>query len=118
MFPGGLDGAPCRLSQQGFKLGEELLDGIEVGAVRRQEEELGAGGTNGAAHGCRLMAAEVVDDDDVAGSEGRYEALFDIGKEDLAVDRPVDDAWRIDPIAAQRRQEGQRSPAALRHLGQ
>ena len=31
-------------AQQGLELGEDLLDGIEVGRVGRQEEELGAGG--------------------------------------------------------------------------
>src|SRR5947209_15521347 len=34
-----------------------------------------------------------------------------------AVDRPVNDARRGDAVVAQRRQKGQRAPAALRHLG-
>jgi hypothetical protein len=64
------------------------------------------------------VAAEIVDDDDVSGPEGRHEHLFHIGEEALAVDRPVDDARGIDPIVAQRRQEGQRSPMPLRNPGQ
>jgi hypothetical protein len=37
------------LADQVLELGEELLDRVEVGAVGRQEEEMGAGGPDGAA---------------------------------------------------------------------
>ena len=37
-------------AQEVLELGEDLLDGIEVGRVFRQEEELGAGGADGVAH--------------------------------------------------------------------
>lgn len=40
------------------------------------------------------MAAEIVHDDDVAGSEDRYELLLRIGTEGSAVDRAIEDAWR------------------------
>src|SRR5439155_15962023 len=63
------------------------------------------------------MAAEIVHDDNVAGAEGRYQELFDIGAETGAVDRPVDDARRGDAVVAQRWQKGQRAPTAVRHLG-
>ena len=94
------------------------LDRIEVGAVGRQEEQLGAGGANSPAHGLALVAAEIVDDDDVARFEDWNENLLDIGQEAFAVNRPVDDTRGIDPVMAQGRQEGQRSPVALRNLGQ
>ena len=64
------------------------------------------------------MAAEIVHDDDVAGRERRHEKLLDIGEEVLAVDRPIEDAGRIDPVAAERGEEGQGSPVALRRFGQ
>src|SRR5262245_39119815 len=64
------------------------------------------------------MAAEVVDDDDVARLEGRQQALLDIGKEGLSVDRPVDDAGSVDTVAAKRGQECEGAPSALGYLGQ
>jgi hypothetical protein len=59
------------------------------------------------------VAAEIVHDDDVAGPECRNHHLFHISEEAQAVDRSVEDTGRIDPVAAQRRQEGQGSPPAM-----
>ena len=64
-----------------------------------------------------FVAAEIVDDDDITTLEGRDQDLLDIGEETLAVDRPVDDTGRGDAIAAERGEEGQRTPPALWHLG-
>ena len=64
-----------RLSQPMLELGEELFDRIEVGRVFGQEEQLGAGPADGAAHGFALMRAEIVHDDDVARSQGRRREL-------------------------------------------
>src|SRR5437763_17031702 len=63
------------------------------------------------------MAAEIVHDDDISGGQRGYQELLDISAKAEAVDRSVDDAGRVDPIAAQCGQEGQRTPAAIRHLG-
>ncbi len=63
------------------------------------------------------MGAEVVHHHHVARGQGRHQELLDIGKEALAVDRPVDHARRGDAIVAQGRQEGQRLPLAARYLG-
>ena len=116
--PCGLNGSLGGFSKQELELGEDLLDRIEVGTVWRQEEQPGADGTNGAAYCLASVAAEIVDDDDVSGSERRNEQLFHIGQEAFAVDGPVNDTRGIDPVVAQRRQEGQRSPVPLRSLGQ
>ena len=43
-----------------------------------------------------------------------HELLLDIGAEALAVDRSVEDARRGEPVAAQRAEEGQRAPVAVR----
>src|SRR6516225_4355197 len=59
------------------------------------------------------MAAEVVHDDNVTGAEDGDQELFDVSAEAGAVDRPVDDAGGGDPVAAQCRQKGQCSPAAV-----
>jgi len=43
-----------------------------------------------------------------------HELLLDISVEAPAVDRPVEDARCGEPIAAQRAEEGQRAPVAMR----
>jgi hypothetical protein len=50
-----------------LELGEELFDRIEVGRVFRQKQQPCAGGADRLAHRLALVAAEVVEDDDVAG---------------------------------------------------
>jgi len=105
-------------AQQGLEFGKDLLDRIEVWAVGRQEEELGAGGANGAAYRLAFVAAEIVDDDDIAGFECWNKNLFDVSQEAFAVDRPIDHAGSINAVVPQRCQEGQRSPTPLRNLGQ
>ncbi len=62
----GIEAACAGSAQKVLQLGEDLLDGIEVGRVFRQEEELGAGGADGVANGSPLVAAEIVHHDDVA----------------------------------------------------
>ncbi len=52
----GIEGALGGHAQQMLELGEDLLDGIEVRGVFRQEEELGAGRTDGATNGSREVA--------------------------------------------------------------
>ena len=116
-FPSFLDGALSGLAEQGFELGEDVLDGIEIGAVGGQEEELGAGLADGPSHRLALVRSQIVHDDDVAWGELGCQALFDIGQEASAVDRAIEHAWRSDPVVAERRQEGQSSPAAMWRLG-
>jgi hypothetical protein len=115
--PGGFDCAGVGFAHQGLQLGKDLFVRIEVGRVAGQEEQLGAGGADQAAHGVALVAAEIIHDDNVARAQGGDQELLDIGAKAGAVDRPVDDAGRGDAVVAQRRQKGQRAPAALRHLG-
>ena len=99
--PGCFDSSLGGLSEQGFKLGEHLLDGIEIGTIGRQEEKPRADSTDGPAHGMALVAAEIVHDDDVAGLERRHQELLDIGFEAFAIDRSIKDARRVDPVVPQ-----------------
>ena len=46
------------------------------------------------------MAVEIVHDDDVARRESGDDELLDIGGEELAVDRSVEHAGRVDPVVA------------------
>ena len=63
-----------------------------------------------------FVAAEIVHDDDVAGLERRHEELLDIGFEAFAVDRPIKDARRVDPVVSQGGKECQRLPMPVRRL--
>ena len=115
--PSGFDCAGVGFAQQGLQRGKYLLDRIEVGRIAGQVEQLGAGGSDQAAHSVALVAAQIIHDDNVARVQGGDEELLDIGAKADAVDRPDDNARRGDAVVAQRRQKGQGAPAALRHLG-
>ena len=84
--------AALLLPEQMLELGKDVLDGVQVGRGW-QEQEPGPGGADGPS-GClapfgeaqdRLVAAEIVEDDDIAGRERRYDALPDPGGEGPAV---------------------------------
>ena len=64
-----------------------------------------------------LLLCEIVHDDDVALPQGRDEDLVDVEAERLAVDRPVEEPWRLDPVVPQGGEERHRPPVAVRHLG-
>ena len=104
-------------AQQVFELGEDLFDRIQVRAIGWEEQEACASCPDGGADGGILVAGEVVQDDDVAGRKRRAELLLDPGGEAFTVDRLIEDAGRVDPVAAQRGDEGHRLPMAIGHLG-
>ncbi len=111
------DAPPCRVdaalvgfAQQGLEFGEHHLDRIEIGAVRRQEEQMGAGIADGVACRLALVAAKIVEDDDIAGIEGWCQALLDPGGEGNSVDRAIEHEGRDDAVVAQSGEEGQRLP--------
>jgi hypothetical protein len=116
-FPSGLDRSFGGFAQQELELCEDLFDRVEIRGVGRQEEELGAGGTDRFADGGAFVAAEVVHDDDVAGGECRHQELLDPGGEELTIDRSVEHARGIDPVMAKRGDEGERAPSAERRSG-
>ena len=65
-----------------------LEKACSIGLVRRigrQEPEPRTGGVDQLTDGCGLVAAEIVQDDDVAWLEHRHQLLLDIGAEALAV---------------------------------
>jgi hypothetical protein len=109
------DGALVGFSQQRLELGEDHLDGIEVWTVGRQEQQVGAGRANGAPHGSTLVAAKVVEHDDIAGLQRGHQELLDPGKEQPPVDRSIDHAGRDDAAAPQSGQKGHGFPVAVRH---
>ena len=62
------------------------------------------------------MAAEVIEDDDIAGPQSGKENLLDIEPKALAIDRALEQPWRLDAIVTQRRQESRGLPSAVRDL--
>ena len=115
--PGCLDGSGLGVPHPVLELGEELLDRVQVRAVGRQEEQVRAGLTDGAASSLSFMAAEIVEDDDVALGERGGEHLLGIERKELTVDGAVDDERRVDPVDPERADEGQRLPGAVGRAG-
>ena len=101
-----------RRAQKGFQLRKRELDGIEVGAVRRQESDEGPRLFNGGLHGRLFMDGEVVEHHDVAWSQRRHEHLFDVGEEGGIVDRAVEDRRRLQAVPPQRGDHGVRLPVS------
>src|SRR3546814_6644966 len=89
------------------------LDRVQVGRIWWQVEQLGLGGTDGLADSWTFVAGEVVHDDDVARCEGGHEELLDPFGKAGPVDRLIEDARCIAPVAAQRGDEGHGAPMAI-----
>ncbi len=108
-----VDGALLGGAHPVLDLGEGLFNRIEVGRVWRQIPEPSAGRFDQAAQGSRLVAAEIVHDDDVARLKLRNENLLNIGAEAFSVDGTVEQARRGETVAAQGAKERQRPPVAV-----
>jgi hypothetical protein len=67
------------------ELGEDLLDRVQLRRAFGQEEELGASDANELAYGFAFLTAEIVHDDDVAGTKRWHDDFFDIGPEALTI---------------------------------
>lgn len=90
-------------SHEQLEHGDGPLDGVEIRTVGRREGQHGALAIDGGARAGALAFGNVVRDHVVAWLQGRGEDLPDIGLEDEAVDRPVDDHWPHDSVDGQRR---------------
>ena len=99
-----------------FEFGEDLLDGVEVGAVGRQKEHVSSCGPDCGSGRFAFVATQVVEHDDVALAEVRGQHLLDIGREEFAVDWAVDHPWRVNAIMAKRGDEGQGLPISVRNV--
>ncbi len=88
------------LSDECLELCEHHLDGIEVRAVGRQEEEMCTDISDRIAGRLSLVASQIVEDDDVTGFECRDQTLPNpCGKSD-AIDGTIEDEGGNDAIAA------------------
>ena len=95
-----------------FELGEGHFDGIEIGAVGREEQEPRPALLEDRCGFLALVAGEVVEDDHVAGLQRRRELGLDIGLEDLAVHRAVDHPRCGQSVMTQGGDEGLGAPMA------
>ena len=100
-----------------LELGKDLLDRVEVWRVWRQEQQASASATDRLADRGLFVTAQIIHDDNVAGRERRHKELLYIVGEALAVYRLVEHAWGVDPVTAERREEGHRAPMAIGHFG-
>ena len=73
---------------------------------------------DGGPDGGGLVAAKVVQDDDIAGMQRGDQHLLGKDAEDVRVDRAVEDPGRVDPVMAQRSEEGHGIPVAKPGLGE
>src|SRR4029434_11333107 len=62
--PKALDGAFGGLAQEFFQFGEGVLDGVEIGRVRREVEQACTRRLDQGSHACPLVARQVVQDHD------------------------------------------------------
>ena len=95
------NGPLCRLSQCRFDHGDELLCGIEVGAVGRQVLQERSCLLDQIANLLALVSGEVVHHDDVSRSQVGYEHLANVLGENVAVHGAVDGEGRSDAIGTQ-----------------
>ena len=115
--PRRLNGALGGLAEERFELGEDLLNRVEIRRIRRQEAQRSAHSLNGPPHSRALVAAEIVQDDEVASREGREQAVFHIGQEAGTVDRAIEDTGSSKAVVTEGRYEGQSLPMAMWPLG-
>ena len=76
-FPGGFLGSCCGISHEVLQLGKDLLYGVDVGAIWRQEQDFCASRPDRSADGRSFVTAEIIEDDDVAWRQCRDHRFLD-----------------------------------------
>jgi hypothetical protein len=68
-------------------------------------------------HSLAFVAAEIVEHDNVVGRQGLDQFPFHIGQEGIGIDRAIENPWRIDTVAPERRDERHCPPMAMGNMG-
>ena len=95
--PQALDGALRGFAQQRLVFGESLLDWVQIGAVGRQINELRRSGSDRLGNAGHFVAAQIIEQDNVAGRQCRRQHLLNVGAKPLAVDGALEHIGRADP---------------------
>lgn len=109
----GFDGPCGSFSDVSFEFGEGVLNGIEIGTVRRKVDQLGAAGFDGFSNAGNFVRREIVHDDDVAWPQRRCQHLFDPGTEAFSVHRSVEKHRRDEAVERESTYKGDRFPVPV-----
>ena len=115
-IPQRWNGSLAGLSKIGFDFGEGLFDRIEVGRIGRQQHRLAPVASIVSRTPATLWAGRLSMRRSRRARAWAPE-LFEIGEEDIAVHRGIDDERRGHPVLAQAGDEGRRLPMAMGNLG-
>ena len=105
-----------KFAQHRFQLGEELLDGVEVGTVCGKVDENGAAPLNRLVHPSDLVNGDIVHEYDVTAFESWCENLFDVGPERLAIHRTFEHERCGHTLLAKSRNKRSGLPIPVQHL--
>ena len=100
-----------------LELGEHLFDRVQVRRVWWQVEQLCLGCADRLTDGGAFVAGQIIHDHDVAWCQCGHEELLDPFGEAGSIDRLIENARSIDPVAAQGGDERHSPPVAIGHLG-
>lgn len=109
-------GSNGSLAEQAFEFGEGLFDGIQIGAVGWQVDDLCAHGFDRFANAGNLVGREVVENQDVPLPERGRELLLHIGQEDGAVHWSINDERSGESAGPQARHKRRCFPMTMRHV--
>src|SRR5215208_2652120 len=113
---GPLEGVGGDFAKNGFELGEQLFDGVEIRTVGGEIDKIRTTPLNGLTNACNFVHTDVVHEDNVTASQSRNENLFDIGLESFAVHGSFEEKRGSHAIMAQRSDECGGLPVAVQHL--
>ena len=116
-LPELVDGPDGSRPKKGLELGEGHLDGVEIGAIGRQEHEPGAFVADRLFGSRALMGGEIVENDDIALVWRGRQLGLDIGLENDPVHRRIDDEGDGQSGAPECGDEGLGFPMAEGSLG-
>lgn len=108
-----IEAALSGFAQMSFQLGEEVLDGVEIRAVGRQEHQGSAPGFDGLTDPGHLVRTQIVGDDKIAWPQGRAQHLAHVFQKGRPVHRAIQKPGSLQAIAAQGRHESIGVPVAV-----
>lgn len=114
----GVEGSGSHASEQCLEFGEDLLDRVEVGAIRRQVEQMHLSVFEALADACHLVGRQVVDDDDAARHHFGDQAFLQPLAEDHAVHRAWQKLWGEDAVMDQSGDKGRGHPVTMGCFGE